>query len=155
MIRDFERYHGVALRRLIVEASEPLTIMERDRWGRINSYLINNSITIHIKHCAKRLPPWQFSFTADQIKELGDMNDGLDLMWLIFICGGDGIVCLSYGEFVNLVVLGAVGGTSIRVDRSPKKCYRVSGKSQDICHVKAEGLLGILDSVARVEALEC
>ncbi len=50
MIQDYERYHGVALRSLIVEAPKSLTIKTCDEFGRLNSYLLNDQIAVHLNH---------------------------------------------------------------------------------------------------------
>lgn len=155
MIRDFERYHGLVLRRLVIESDVPVSIKKQDSLGRINSFLIDEFFFIHIKHCAKRLPPWQFSFTREQISEVGELNSRYGCGWLIFVCGIDGLVSLSYEEFVNMVVLGTVGGATIRVDRSPRKQYRVSGKSREAFCIKPEGISTVLIGAMERGRIRC
>lgn len=158
MIRDFERYHGVVLRRLVVESDTPISINKHDSLGRINSFLIgisDVSTFVHIKHCAKRLPPWQFSFTREQISEVAELNSKFGYGWLIFVCGIDGLVSLSYEEFVNMVVLGSVGGATVRIDRSPRKQYRVSGKSREAFCVKPEGVFTVLIGATERGRIRC
>src|SRR5579863_10543944 len=101
MIADFERYHGVALRSLIVAAQCQLTIEKWGEEGRVDSYLLNSKTGVHIKHSAKRLPPWQFSFTDDQLQGLSELRTGSDALWFIFVCGQDGVVALADAELAE------------------------------------------------------
>jgi hypothetical protein len=155
MIRDFERYHGVVLRRLVVEAPRALVIKQSDIYGRINAYAINNGVFIYIKHCSKRLPPWQFNVTSEQVSEIRGLTEDPKYVWLALVCGIDGVVCLSYEEFINLAVLGRAGTATIRVDRSPRHRYRVSGKDFDIYHVKASGVSEVLNFAFEMEPTLC
>lgn len=155
MIRDFERYHGVVLRRLIIEAPRALVIKQSDVYGRIKAYAVNDKAFIYIKHCSKRLPPWQFNVTSEQVSEIRGLTDDPKHVWMALVCGIDGVVCLSYEEFINLVVLGSSGTATIRVDRSPRQRYRVSGKDCDVHHVKASGVSEVLGFVFEMESAVC
>ena len=74
MIGEFERYHGVALRTIVISARRPLVIQSCEQAGRIDSYRLNMKTAVHIKHSAKRLPPWLFTFTFDEIQELVELR---------------------------------------------------------------------------------
>ena len=69
MIGEFEQYHGAALRDLIVGAKQPLRVEADDDHGRVNSFIVNGGVGIHIKHSSKRLPPWQFVYSDENLSE--------------------------------------------------------------------------------------
>lgn len=95
MIGAFEQYHGAALRELIVCAPDSITIKPCDQWGRVNSFLLNHRIGLHIKHSAKRLPPWQFTFNDENVAELAALSKEADQVWIAMVCGQDGTVAIS------------------------------------------------------------
>lgn len=138
MIADFERFHGVALRSIIASAHNPVTIEAWDQSGRIDSYVVNGVSAIHLKHSSKRLPPWQFTFTEDEISELSQLRSRTQQLWIVLICGSDGLVCLSDAELRGLIG----GGTTpfIRVDRDPRSMYRVFGNGGRLRRAKAKGV---------------
>jgi hypothetical protein len=78
MISEFERYHGVALRTIVVSTGKPVTIQRWEEVGRINSYRLNMTTAVHIKHSTKRLPPWLFTFAGDEIRELVQLRTSAD-----------------------------------------------------------------------------
>ncbi len=144
MIAEFERYHGVALRSIIVSARRPVTIESWDEVGRIDSYRLNIRTAVHIKHSAKRLAPWQFTFTDDELGELSDLRLGAASLWLVFVCGLDGLVALSDIEFAK--VAGPASGSTpfIRIDRDRRLMYRVFGNAGKLPGAKANGVEQII-----------
>src|SRR5262245_35725353 len=117
MIKDFEYYHGVALRSIIANSPGCITIKAHDFTGRMNSYLLNERVAIHIKHSAKRLSPWQFNFNMIHLQELLGLSQETKFVWLVFICGPDGVVAVSLQDFLSITEARQAGIAPIRIDR--------------------------------------
>jgi hypothetical protein len=147
MIGDFEFYHGVAIRELIVSSRYPLKIEVCDDIRRVNTYRINDTIGIHIKHSSKRLPPWQFTYLEDNLAEIRRLVERCHNVWLIHVCGQDGIVALSYKEFCSVNPQGAETTSFIRVDRDRNTMYRVNGTAGKLARAKRRGLDYVLDEL--------
>ena len=152
MIPEFERYHGVALRSIIVEAPGPIVIEKRDESGRVNSYILNGRIGVHIKHSAKRLPPWSFSFSIEQLREFVALKRQAESVWLLLVCGLDGIVTLSLEEFVSITGSRPGGVASLRVDRGRREMYRIYGNEAELAKAKPRGIAPVLLAAAPEEA---
>ncbi len=144
MIGNFEKYHGIALRAIIVSAPNTIGIATNDYMGRLNSYLLNGTTAILIKHSAKRLPPWQFTFTAEQIEELTQLHDDANTAWLLLVCGMDGIVALSHAEFWQVVGAVPTSTPFIRIDRDRRTMYRVFGNAGKLSAAKANGVAAVI-----------
>ena len=143
MIHSFEQYHGVALREIIVCAPGPLHIAPNDDMGRVNSYCLNKRVAVHIKHSAKRLPPWQFTFNDETVEEIERLEAQDLILWLVLVCGHDGLVALSAPEFRQINP--AERGTTcfVRVDRDRRTMYRVFGTAGRLASAKARGVMPI------------
>ena len=102
--------------------------------------MINDNLAILIKHSSKRLPPWQFTFMKDQLDELSDLKAEADAVWLVLVCGSDGMVALSESEFGATV--GPIGAASpfVRVDRGPRTMYHVFGNAGRLAGAKPNGV---------------
>ena len=148
MISEFERYHGVALRAIVVSARTPLTIESSKEVGRIDSYRLNGTTAIHIKHSTKRLPPWQFTFTNEEIVELNNLRI-TNSIWLILVCGIDGVLSLSASELNEVVGTSPNRTPFIRVDRERRSMYRVFGNAGRLGSAKANGVGPIIRDALR------
>jgi hypothetical protein len=153
MISDFERYHGAALRDLIVSAGSPLTIRVWDDVGRVNSYMIDDHVAVHIKHSSKRIPPWSFTFTEDNVDELERLCRSCAALWLLLVCGQDGVLAISLDEFRAINPIWAKATSFIRVDRDKRTMYRVFGTNGKLPAAKARGVSPVIaDLITRREA---
>lgn len=139
MIPDFERYHGAALRDLIVCAGTPLEIAAHDDAGRVNSYLVNRCVALHIKHSSKRTAPWSFTFSEENLTELARLSHCAEATWLALVCGRDGILSLSLEEFHTINPQWAKATSFIRVDRDKRTMYRVFGTNGKLAIAKPRG----------------
>ena len=129
MIREFEYYHGVVLRDIIV-CCRPhnVAIKLADSRGRLNSYILNENVGLHIKHRSSRMPPWQFVFGQDTVEEMRTLKNEVRAVWLAFVCGEDGVVFLREADFFS--VNPASGASAyLRIDRDKRAMYRVNGSS--------------------------
>ena len=139
MITDMERHQGVVLRKLITSAGRPVTVEALDVGGRLDSFAIEGSIC-HIKYSTKRLSPWLFSFTLEQLKEIAALACQTKSMWIVLVCGVDGVVTLRLEEFISVTEARPGGVASIRVSRNRGEMYRVSGNSGDLPLAKPRGV---------------
>ena len=117
MIGEFEQYHGAALRDLIVGAGRPLHVQADDDHGRVNSYIVDDCVGIHIKHSSKRLPPWQFVYSDENLGEADRLGKRCRKVWLLHVCGRDGVVAINLDEFHAMNPKSVEKTSFVRVDR--------------------------------------
>jgi hypothetical protein len=139
MIGESERYQGAALRQIIVSAGRPVSIGSADTSGRIDSFSIERT-AFQIKYSTKRLSPWNFSFTADQLFEISALARTFDAVWMVLVCGVDGVVSLRAREFLAITEPRPGGICAIRVYRSKNTMYRISGNARELATAKARGV---------------
>jgi hypothetical protein len=144
MISDFERYHGAVLRDLIVHAACPLEISVHDDVGRVNSYLIDRRLVLHIKHSSGRTAPWSFTFTHENISELERLERSGHALWLALACGRDGVLVLSIDEFRTINPAWAKATSFVRVDRDKRTMYRVFGTNGRLPAAKPRGTFPLI-----------
>jgi hypothetical protein len=102
MIKEFEFYHGAALVRLLHGTNQEV-VVELFPSESNASYIINKNIGLYIKHSAKRMSPWRFSFSQEHRDEILEMKKRLEKVFLLLVCGEDGIVSLDFDEFKKIV----------------------------------------------------
>ena len=147
MIKDYESYHGVVLREIIVRSKGPITIESIVDVGRANTFCINGRTVLHIKHCSRRLPPWQFTFNRENWSEMVSLRSRSTSFWLAFACGIDGILCLSFDELNRLSDAPLGTGRFVRVDRDRATMYRVFGNAGRLGGSRARGVTSLLDDI--------
>lgn len=125
MIKEFEFYHGVVFTKLIHSIKEVLIIPFPTDGN--SSYILNEKIGLYIKYSAKRMSPWRFSMQKDHQDELLAMKNQLKEVFLLLVCGKDGIVTLSFDE-VKQILNDAHGNVEwISASRNPRKEYTIKG----------------------------
>src|SRR5260221_3467417 len=102
MLRDYELFHGAVLRSIVVEFGRTVELRIDDSAGRINSFVLNGKLALHLKHSEKRLTPWGFTFTMEQIEELIDLKSKYDELFLGLVCWRDGVVLITSQQFLNI-----------------------------------------------------
>lgn len=128
MIREFEYYHGVAVRDVVIcRRPGSVEIRLADRRGRLNSYILDRRVGLHIKHSSARMPPWQFVFALDTLGELESLRGEAEAVWLALVCGEDGVVFLPEGDFFSVNAKGSNG--YLRVERDKRSMYRIYGSA--------------------------
>lgn len=147
MIGEFEMYHGAVIRDLVVGNGKPVSIEARDDVGRVNTFILNRKIGIHIKHSASRLPPWQFTYGDDNLAEIERLKKRSRRVWLIHVCGQDGFVALTYDEFRSINSTDAQTTCFVRVDRDRNTMYRVNGTDGKLGRSKRRGLNAIYEEL--------
>jgi hypothetical protein len=149
MIGEFELYHGAALRNLIVEADRPITITADDHLGRVNSYSVDGHLGLYIKHSHKRLPPWQFTYQPEHLLELDSLLEKHEKVWLIHVCGLDGIVAITIDEFHAMNPEGCETTCFVRIDRDRNTMYRLNGTAGPLNRSKRRGLRHVVESLSK------
>lgn len=150
MIAELERYHGAVLRQILVAHGLPLSIGVIDAGGRVDAFKIDRAAFI-IKHSSKRLSPWQFTFTPENLSELLTLKRNFTSVWIFLVCGQDGVVGVSMDELGSLIRLSEERSTWLRVRRSRKGMYRLTGPLGDLGHAKSRGVQTFLAEVLRAD----
>jgi hypothetical protein len=143
MIGEFKFYHGVVLRTLICEL-RGARIVPFDFAGRLDSFKIGENCAIHIKHSTSRLPPWTFTVTSDNLKEIIEMRRRVPHVFFVLVCGEDGLVAISMAEFVTISESRPGGAVPLRVSRNRNEMYTVNGNTGALTRKKPRGLGEIL-----------
>jgi hypothetical protein len=125
MIKEFEFYHGVVFTKLIHQV-ENISIKVFPT-GSNASYVINDAVGLYIKHCTKRMSPWRFSFKKEHQDEILDMKNKLSDVFLILICGDDGIVTINFNDLKKILDETHGEVEWISASRNPKKEYTIKG----------------------------
>jgi hypothetical protein len=147
MIPLVARYHGVVFRQLVVDAERGIRIAAVDCQGRIDCFAVDDA-AILIKYSSKRLSPWQFTFTPDQLLEQESLKDRFERVWLVLVCGNDGLVALDKEEVRALIGSRTHGVEWIRVGRNRSTQYRIAGSCGELARRKAQGLRELLNDIA-------
>lgn len=100
-LNEYEFYNGVVLNRLI-RKGKPIKIDVFPTSGN-NSFMINEKVGLYIKYSTKKISPWRFSFTREHQEEMKIMRDLLENIYLVLICGKDGIACIEYEELKQVL----------------------------------------------------
>jgi hypothetical protein len=101
VIREIERSHGVVLARLIRGSRNALAAVTVTSVGR-SSYVVGGLVGLYVKHSTSRLTPWSFSFQRDHQLELQSLSEHCGAVFVILVCGSDGIVCISAAELARI-----------------------------------------------------
>lgn len=150
MIREFEYYHGVALRDVVVcRRPQNTSIRLADNRGRLNSYVLNDRLGLHIKHSSSRMPPWQFVFGGDTLNEIDELKEHAGAVWLALVCGEDGVVFLPEADFSCVNEKSSVAAY-LRVDRDKRAMYRITGSSGPLRKAVRRGSLRLITTLNEV-----
>jgi hypothetical protein len=139
MFDEYEHYQGLVLRQLIVGAEAAVTIEPFVTQGRISSFLLNGKVGVFVKHSAKRLSPWHFTFHIDQIADLLDLAGAHFDSFVALVCGSDGFISLDITTLHTLVDFKQFEQAWIRVDRKPRSMYSISGNRGEMANKVARG----------------
>lgn len=152
MITEAERYHGVVFRQLVVSAGRPVTFDVADSTGRKDCFRFD-SAAFQIKYSTRRLSPWYFSFTVEQMWEIEGLVRQFYPVWMLLVCGVDGIVGISAQEFIGITESRPGNVASIRVSRKRNSMYRVSGNAGELPAAKSRGVDEFLNAVRSAKPL--
>jgi hypothetical protein len=144
VIPELERYHGIVLRQLLVAAGGPRRLGVADLNGRIDAYCFENA-AFQVKYSTKRLSPWQFTYLTEHIDEIAQLQSRFPCVWVMLVCGGDGVVAVSAEDLKPLLQITNSGSASIRVSRSKNAMYRVCGAIDELARAKPRGVQQFVD----------
>lgn len=146
---EYEFYQGAVLRQLVVESVTSIIITPFVREGRINAFVINGKIGVFVKHSTKRMSPWRFTFTLDQISDMLDLEAACRDTFTAFVCGDDGIVVLDVGNLHGAMTFDDSEHAWLRIDRPPRSQYAVAGNRAELPNRIARGTSSIHEAIQR------
>jgi hypothetical protein len=126
MIKEFEFYHGVVFTKLIHDSQKNITLKPFSSASNA-AYVLNENIGLYIKHSKKRLSPWRFSLQKIHQEEILQMKNELGEVFVLLVCGEDGIVTLSHEELKKILNEAHEEVEWISASRNPNKEYTVKG----------------------------
>ncbi len=144
MIKEFERYHGVVLRDIIVCASGPISIANADEYGRVNCYLLNSALGLYIKHSSNRLSPWQFTFHDEHRDEITHLEEIADKVWIALACGPDGVALITADELRTMNDSDEDNTWFVRVARDRGTMYHLNGSADGLGSAKPRGVRSLI-----------
>ena len=137
-LREVEFYHGCVFSRL-AQLDAGISIKRLKDFSQ-GFYILSGKLPVYIKHTTKKLSPWRFSFHKTHQDELQSLKSKHGFALIVFVCGHDGICCLEFDRFKNILdyVHEDVEWVAIRRKRGEK--YAVSGKDGEL-----KGKIGDID----------
>ena len=149
MTPDYQFYHGALLHEIVITAGSELRIELRNLHGRADAYVLDGSVGLLIKHSTMRITPWTFTFAKEHVDELRALRTGTKVCFVGFVCGDDGFVCVRDADLVSILSPTEKDVASVRVERRPRKMYRVSSGGKDFPGKIARGVEEILSELKR------
>ncbi|WP_339028961.1 hypothetical protein WI604_30235 [Bradyrhizobium symbiodeficiens] len=142
MLDDYEFYQGVVLRQLVVENDYSLSVSFRPfvREGRINAFVMNGRVGVYMKHSSKRMSPWRFTFTIEQAADLLDLEHKFPDSFMVFVCGTDGLVTLSFADLHNIVSFQESENAWVSISRPPRTQYEIAGNRGELGYKVSRGI---------------
>jgi hypothetical protein len=149
MLDDLELIQGAVLRQIVVGASTPVRLTPLSNEGRINTFIVNENVGVHVKHSTKRMSPWLFTFHVDQLAELIEMQKKHKNSFVALVCGTDGIATLDMATLQSLINFGSSEQAWVRVSRARRSMYGISGNYSDLSHKVAHGVSVVHSALER------
>jgi hypothetical protein len=143
MIDDYEFYQGVALRHLVVNADSSIIVRPFVKEGRISAFIVNSRVGVFVKHSAKRMSPWRFTFGLDQVSDLLDLEAAYFDSFVVFVCGDDGLVALDVASLHQIVSFEDSESAWVAIERKPRSQYGVWGNRAELPNKIANGMTPI------------
>jgi hypothetical protein len=147
MFDEYEFYQGAVLRNIIVGADYSVMVRPFVREGRISAFVINSRIGIFMKHSAKRMSPWRFTFSLEQVSDLLDLEGKYFDSFVVFVCGDDGLVTLDVASLHQIFTFDDAEKAWIAIERKPRSQYTVRGNRTELPNKMANGTALILDAI--------
>lgn len=147
MSDEYEFYQGVVLRQLVVNADFSIMLRPFEKQGRVSAFVLNGKIGVFIKHSAKRMSPWRFTFNIDQVSDLLDLTTAYSDSFVTFVCDDDGIVTLDVASLYQIVSLEESENAWVRIERPPRSQYAVSGNKAELPNKVPNGVFQIIETI--------
>jgi hypothetical protein len=123
MIDKQHFYHGAAL----------IQLLDHSHCNSINKFrmgfIVNDKTYVFLKYTTKNRSPWRFTFSEDDISHVRNENRNNGNLFIVLICGGDGICTINIDEF-NLLINEKAGW--IAAKRSFHEQYSISGSNGEL-----------------------
>lgn len=127
---NYERYHGLVLREF-AKLPEGAHLKAHDAHGIVNCFIVNSRVGVLIKHSSKRISPWTFGFTQDNLTELQLLSEVTTKTFICLVCGYDGFTTLSEEELKLISDKKQADGTlSVHIRRRKRHMYSVGGRDK-------------------------
>lgn len=123
MNKDFEKYHGLVLLKIIRAYQLPISFVTNSS----NSYVINDNIGIYIKHSKNRVSPWTFTFKKEHQDEISLLYNKYNTTFICLVCHNDGVVCLKFNELKIILDHNHDESEWVRVFRRHREKYSIHG----------------------------
>lgn len=146
MIPEYKRFQGAVLAEIVDQNVGPVSVEEWPSKGRLSSYVLNDCIGLHVKHCGSRMRPWLFTFTKANFDELILLKSRCDTVFVVLVCWLDGMVCLTHEEFSSMTPEEA-DRAWIRAERRKREWYAVSGPIQPLPGRKPNGVECLIEAL--------
>lgn len=153
MLDDYEFYQGVVLRQLSIESETSTSFRPFLREGRINAFVVNGRVGVYMKHSSKRMSPWRFSFNIDQASDLLDLEQKYPDSFVVFVCGTDGLVTLSFADLHTIVSFQESENAWVSIARPPRAQYEVAGNRGELKYKVIRGI-GIIPETLKARVRE-
>lgn len=147
MSDEYEFYQGVVLRQLVVNADSFLIIRPFVNEGRVNAFVLSGKVGVFIKHSAKRMSPWRFTFNIDHVSDLLDLEAKYFDSFVVFVCGDDGLVALDVASLHEIVSFQDSENAWVRIERKPRSQYGISGNRAELPRKIANGISIVVESL--------
>jgi|SRR6185369_10689719 len=147
MSDEYEFYQGIVLRQLVVNSDFSLMLRPYEKQGRINAFVVNGKIGVFLKHSAKRMSPWRFTFSIEQVADLLDLTAAFSSSFVVFVCGDDGLVTLDVASLYDIVTLQDTENAWVRIERPRRAQYAISGNKADLPNKVPNGVLQIIQTI--------
>jgi len=108
---------------------------------------MNGRFGIYVKHSTKRMSPWRFTFTIEQAADLLDLEVKYPDSFMMFVCGDDGIVTLSFAELHDIVDFQQSDNAWVSITRPPRSQYAVAGNKGELDRKVARGVGLMLEAM--------
>ena len=106
MADEFQHYYGVVFIGILNSFRDhKFTFCEYNTKSR-SSYLIelgSQRVGMYIKYSTKRMSPWGFTFKKEHQDEIEKMKKEICEVFVIFVCGEDGIAVLNCNELKKVL----------------------------------------------------
>lgn len=155
MLDEYEFYQGVVLRQLAVENDYSMSVSFRPfvREGRVNAFVMNGRVGVYMKHSSKRMSPWRFTFNIEQAADLLDLEHKFPDSFMVFVCGTDGLVTLSFADLHSIVSFQESENAWVSVSRPPRTQYELAGNRGELKYKVARGI-GLIPETLRTRVRE-
>lgn len=149
MTPNYQFYHGALLHEIIISAEREIRIVSRNFHGRPDAYVINRTVGLLIKYSSAQLTPWLFTFAKEHIAELLALRAETKVCFVALVCHDDGFVCVRNSQLMEILAPGESDVVSLRVDRRPRKMYRVSSSGNSLDGKLAKGVHNVVAEIKR------